>query len=79
MDIAWLIWVWLDLLAQVPNEDPQTSSITRMVRTPKKLEQFQVRHWLALVVFDVSQTDGQELPEIGNVNGDPREYRERLG
>ena len=22
------------------------------------------------------QTDGQELPEIGNVNGDPREYRD---
>jgi hypothetical protein len=30
-------------------------------------------------VFDICQTDGQELPEIGNVNGDPREYRERLG
>ena len=30
-------------------------------------------------MFDISQTDGQELPEIGNVNGDPREYRERLG
>jgi len=33
----------------------------------------------AAYVFDVSQTDGQELPEIGSVNGDPREYRERLG
>jgi antirestriction protein ArdC len=32
----------------------------------------------AVYVFDVSQTDGQPLPEIGNVNGDPREYRERL-
>ena len=30
-------------------------------------------------VFDISQTDGQELPEIGNVKGDPREYRDRLG
>jgi len=30
-------------------------------------------------VFDISQTDGQELPEIGNVNGDPREYRDQLG
>jgi antirestriction protein ArdC len=30
-------------------------------------------------VFDISQTDGQELPAIGNVNGDPREYRDRLG
>ncbi len=29
-------------------------------------------------VFDVSQTDGQELPHIGMVQGDPREYRERL-
>jgi antirestriction protein ArdC len=33
----------------------------------------------AAYVFDITQTDGQELPEIGNVNGDPREYRERLG
>lgn len=32
----------------------------------------------AAYVFDISQTDGQELPEIGNVNGDPQEYRERL-
>ena len=33
----------------------------------------------AAYVFDISQTDGQELPEIGNVNGDPREYRDRFG
>jgi hypothetical protein len=33
----------------------------------------------AAYVFDINQTDGQELPGIGNVNGDPREYRERLG
>jgi antirestriction protein ArdC len=33
----------------------------------------------AAYVFDISQTDGQELPEIGSVNGDPREYRGRLG
>jgi N-terminal domain of anti-restriction factor ArdC len=32
----------------------------------------------AAYVFDISQTDGQELPTIGGVNGDPREYRERL-
>jgi len=30
-------------------------------------------------VFDISQTDGQELPELGSVNGDPCEYRDRLG
>ena len=29
-------------------------------------------------VFDVSQTDGQPLPEIGSVNGEPRGYHERL-
>lgn len=29
-------------------------------------------------VFDISQTDGEPLPEIGNMNGDPREYSERL-
>jgi antirestriction protein ArdC len=33
----------------------------------------------AAYVFDISQTDGQELPEIGSVIGDPSEYRERLG
>ena len=32
----------------------------------------------AAYVFDISQTDGQPLPEIGSVNGDPRDYRERL-
>ena len=32
----------------------------------------------AAYVFDISQTDGQELPTIGSVNGDPREYRQRL-
>src|ERR1700756_4765957 len=32
----------------------------------------------AAYVFDISQTDGQPLPEIGTVNGDPREDRERL-
>jgi antirestriction protein ArdC len=32
----------------------------------------------AAYVFDISQTDGQELPTIGRVNGDPCEYRELL-
>jgi hypothetical protein len=30
----------------------------------------------AAYVFDVSQTDGQDLPQIGMVHGDPREYGE---
>jgi antirestriction protein ArdC len=33
----------------------------------------------AAYVFDISQTDGQSFPEIGSVNGDPCQYRERLG
>lgn len=32
----------------------------------------------AAYVFDISQTDGQPLPEIASVNGDPLGYRERL-
>ncbi|HKW87482.1 MAG TPA: ATPase, T2SS/T4P/T4SS family [Candidatus Acidoferrales bacterium] len=32
----------------------------------------------AAYVFDISQTDGEELPTIGSVNGEPREYSERL-
>jgi antirestriction protein ArdC len=32
----------------------------------------------AAYVFDVSQTDGQELPQIGIVQGDPRGLGERL-
>lgn len=32
----------------------------------------------AAYVFDISQTDGQELPQIGVVHGNPCEYRERL-
>ena len=32
----------------------------------------------AAYVFDVSQTDGQELPHIGIVEGDPREHAEHL-
>jgi antirestriction protein ArdC len=32
----------------------------------------------AAYVFDIGQTDGQELPQIGIVHGDPREYHERL-
>jgi antirestriction protein ArdC len=32
----------------------------------------------AAFVFDISQTDGKELPQIGVVEGDPREHGERL-
>ena len=32
----------------------------------------------AAYVFDLSQTDGKELPQIGTVQGDPQEHTERL-
>jgi antirestriction protein ArdC len=32
----------------------------------------------AAYVFDVSQTDGKELPQIGTVHGDPQNYTARL-
>ena len=32
----------------------------------------------AAYVFDISQTDGKQLPHIGVVEGEPREYSERL-
>ena len=32
----------------------------------------------AAYVFDVSQTDGDELPQLGSVHGDPQEYSARL-
>jgi hypothetical protein len=32
----------------------------------------------AAFVFDISQTDGKELPQIDVVEGDPREYRDKL-
>ena len=32
----------------------------------------------AACVFDISQTDGKELPRIGTVHGDPMDYAARL-
>ncbi|MBX3412582.1 MAG: hypothetical protein KF708_07835 [Pirellulales bacterium] len=37
-----------------------------------------LRGFKAVHVFDVSQTDGQPLPEFASVNGDPGEYTEKL-
>jgi antirestriction protein ArdC len=41
-------------------------------------ESSRIAGFRAAYVFDVSQTDGQELPGIGVVHGDPREYRDGL-
>jgi antirestriction protein ArdC len=41
-------------------------------------EQTRLFGFRAAHVFDVSQTDGESLPEFATVSGDPREYTERL-
>jgi N-terminal domain of anti-restriction factor ArdC len=41
-------------------------------------ESSHVAGFRAAHVFDVSQTDGQKLPQIGIVHGDPREYSDGL-
>ncbi|HYL14612.1 MAG TPA: ArdC-like ssDNA-binding domain-containing protein [Terriglobales bacterium] len=41
-------------------------------------ESSRIAGFRAAYVFDVSQTDGQELPQIGVVHGDPRDYSDVL-
>ena len=41
-------------------------------------EQARVFGFKACHVWDISQTDGAELPEFATVNGDPRDYLARL-
>jgi len=41
-------------------------------------ESSRIAGFRAAYVFDASQTDGQELPQIGMVHGDPREYSDGL-
>jgi len=45
---------------------------------PAEDEQTRVFGFRAAHVFDVSQTDGESLPEFATVHGDPQEYGERL-
>jgi antirestriction protein ArdC len=49
------------------NEDPST------VETVGRVVGFRTAH-----VFDISQTDGQDLPEFATVKGDPQQHLERL-
>ena len=41
-------------------------------------ESSRIAGFRAAYVFDVSQTDGHELPQVGVVHGDPREYSDGL-
>jgi antirestriction protein ArdC len=52
-------------------------------RTVEKEEQAEetstsIAGFRAAYVFDVSQTDGKELPQIGNVHGDPQQHSGHL-
>jgi antirestriction protein ArdC len=47
--------------------------------TPDEIEESSIPARFRLVyVFDIRQTDGQELPKIFSVDGNPREYNARL-
>jgi antirestriction protein ArdC len=51
-------------------------------KSPTEAEQEQysasIAGFRAAYVFDLSQTDGTELPQIATVHGDPKEHTERL-
>jgi antirestriction protein ArdC len=51
----------------------KTDSEEEQNETPRTVAGFR-----AAYVFDISQTDGKELPRIGIVAGEPREYGDRL-
>jgi hypothetical protein len=44
----------------------------------KKDDIFRVAGFRAAFVFDVSQTEGKELPQFSKTTGDPKEYAEKL-
>jgi len=39
----------------------------------------EINGFKGVYVFDISQTDGDELPEFASVQGDPTRYQEKLG
>ena len=52
--------------------------VCRKVEAQEDAEERPVLGFRAVCVFDLSQTEGQELPQIGLVHGDPLEHTERL-
>jgi len=52
---------------------PQSTNATSKENSPKVLYGFRVVH-----IFDVSQTEGQELPDFATLGGDPGEKIQRL-
>jgi len=60
------------ILAPIARRRPENADETDKESSPA------IAGFRAAYVFDVSQTDGQELPQIGSVYGDPQHYTERL-
>ena len=54
--------------------------VRRKTETEKDTEEIStsIAGFRTAYVFDVSQTDGKELPKIGTVHGDPQEHAESL-
>jgi hypothetical protein len=61
---------------QTPNPKPQTPN--PKPQTPNPKPQTVLVGFRSAYVFDVSQTEGAELPEFRRVNGDVGENRDRL-
>lgn len=60
------------ILAPIVRRKPGTPE-----ETPEELSRA-IAGFRAAYVFDVSQTDGRELAQIGTVHGDPQDYTTRL-
>jgi antirestriction protein ArdC len=75
---------WKELGRFVRKNEKGIMILAPIVRRKTEIEEEhqEIAHTIAgfraSYVFDISQTDGQELPQIGAVKGDPREYGEKL-
>jgi hypothetical protein len=58
------------------SSDPQTEETTE--GGDEKTSQAQLYGFRAVYVFDISQTEGKDLPALTEVQGDVSAYRERL-
>ena len=74
---------WLKLNRHVRKGEKGIVIIAPMVFRKKETEptedqESRICGFRAAYVFDISQTDGEPLPEFAQVKGNPREYSERL-
>jgi antirestriction protein ArdC len=74
---------WLKLNGHVRKGEKGIVIIAPMVFRKKETEPTEDQEtrgygFRSAYVFDISQTDGEPLPELAQVIGDPREYADRL-